>query len=140
MCCRGKHTARIAIAITPMSRPPERIRLTEATQAAVVAEAEVVAESEEGPEVLKLAKPLRPLRPRYPECARQRGIIGEVRLSFQIDAQGRAGEIEILSAVPAGYFEESATAALHRARFTPGDGISRHAITISYQLTEGGRD
>lgn len=57
--------------------------------------------------------------PNYPRRARTRGIEGQVTVRYQVDTGGRTGEIEVLSAEPAGLFEKAVTKAVRKWRHEP---------------------
>lgn len=60
------------------------------------------------------------VEPEYPEGAARRFLSGRVVARLLIDASGAVEKVEIVSAEPPGYFEESAAKAFRAARFTPG--------------------
>jgi len=62
-------------------------------------------------------RPLTPVQPEYPPSAP--GIVGEVTLLLQVDEFGLVNESSVVTAKPAGYFEEPALQAFQAARFAP---------------------
>lgn len=58
-------------------------------------------------------------KPHYPEHARRLHKTGSVTLKFLVDAEGRVHQPSIIEATPAGWFEESALAAVVKWRFAP---------------------
>lgn len=82
--------------------------------------------------------------PPYPYRARQRGIEGEVRVRLLVKADGSVDNVEILSADPAGVFEEAVLQTVPRWSFSPGK-IGGRAVaswvvtTVHFQLGSGGR-
>ncbi|MEC7947826.1 MAG: energy transducer TonB [Myxococcota bacterium] len=64
-------------------------------------------------------RPVSRTPPRYPERARKKGISGRVELSLLISAAGAVQDARVLSASPAGVFEEAALAAVRGWRFRP---------------------
>lgn len=57
--------------------------------------------------------------PSYPFEAQQRGIEGEVKLRILVSAQGAVTQVHVVSAKPAGVFDEAAMRAARRYRFRP---------------------
>ncbi len=62
---------------------------------------------------------LRDIVPDYPDDADRQRLSGKVRLQLKLEADGRIGAIEIVSATPPGVFDESAIKAFGDARFAP---------------------
>ncbi len=58
--------------------------------------------------------------PAYPYKARERGIEGYVAVKFLVREDGSVGNVNVLKAKPAGYFEEDVRRALPRWKFQPG--------------------
>ncbi|KAA0251218.1 TonB family protein [Acidobacteria bacterium ACD] len=56
--------------------------------------------------------------PRYPETARREGIAGEVVLRVVVEASGQVGDVEVLTAAPAG-LTEAAAEAVRRWEYEP---------------------
>jgi TonB family protein len=61
--------------------------------------------------------PLQIVPPAYPPRAMAAGIEGSVELSYRIGADGGVSQVRVLSAQPAGLFEDAAKAALVAWRF-----------------------
>ena len=83
--------------------------------------------------------PLVRVKPIYPVFARQRGIEGQVTLSFTITAEGRVKNPEVISASPSGVFERNALRAIRRWRFKPkhsnGQAVAQRVTqTIEFAL------
>jgi protein TonB len=57
--------------------------------------------------------------PEYPKDALKRGLGGEVRVRFTLDADGRVKSAEVVNASPAGVFDRAALDAVRRWRFKP---------------------
>jgi protein TonB len=57
--------------------------------------------------------------PLYPRRAYERGIEGEVIVSYAIGADGRPRGVEVVRAEPPGVFEDAAVATVSRWRFCP---------------------
>lgn len=62
---------------------------------------------------------LREIVPDYPADADREHLSGKVRLQLTLEADGRLGDIEVVSATPPDVFDESAIKALREARFAP---------------------
>ena len=58
------------------------------------------------------------VEPVYPEVARQGGVGGVVSLQLEVGADGNVSDVKVLRGAGQG-FDEAATAAAHRFRFTP---------------------
>lgn len=68
---------------------------------------------------------LRGIVPDYPPEADRERLSGKVRLALKLEADGRIGGIEILSAEPPGVFDASARDAFRDARFAPAQKDGR---------------
>ena len=68
---------------------------------------------------------LRKIVPDYPADADRQRLSGKVRLQLKLEADGRIGDIEVVSASPPGLFEDSAKQAFHDARFSPAQKNGR---------------
>jgi periplasmic protein TonB len=68
-------------------------------------------------------QPLVPVQPVYPSSATDIG--GDVTLLLQIDEFGAVQQLSVVTAEPAGYFEEAALHALQLARFAPAQREGR---------------
>ncbi|MDZ7594456.1 MAG: TonB family protein [Thiobacillus sp.] len=68
---------------------------------------------------------LREIVPDYPNDADRRRLSGKVRLQLKLEADGRIGAIEVVSAAPPGIFDESAIKAFGAARFAPAQKNGR---------------
>lgn len=68
---------------------------------------------------------LREIVPDYPEVADRQRLSGTVRLQLKLEADGRIGAIEVVSASPPGVFDESAIKAFGNARFAPAQKNGR---------------
>lgn len=74
--------------------------------------------------------------PHYPARAKGRGIEGEVLLRFVITAGGGVREVQIVSAEPAGYFENAARDAVASWSFVAARHHGKNvAVTGEYLLT-----
>jgi TonB family protein len=68
---------------------------------------------EEAPRLLQMVTPI------YPDSARRAGIDGQVNLRITVDEQGFVTDAEVVSARPAGLFEEAAVSAILQWVFEP---------------------
>jgi protein TonB len=68
-------------------------------------------------------RPLVPVQPAYPASAP--AMLGEVTLLLQIDEFGAVQQLSVVTADPAGYFEEPALLAFETARFEPAQREGR---------------
>ncbi|MBU1265852.1 MAG: energy transducer TonB [Gammaproteobacteria bacterium] len=68
---------------------------------------------------------LREIVPDYPAVADRERLSGTVRLQLKLEADGRIGAIEVVSASPPGVFDESAIKAFGDARFAPAQKNGR---------------
>jgi protein TonB len=57
--------------------------------------------------------------PEYPKDALKRGLGGEVRVRFTLDADGKVRSAEVVNASPADVFDRAALDAVRRWRFKP---------------------
>ena len=62
---------------------------------------------------------LREIVPDYPGAADRQRLSGKVRLQLKLEADGRVSDVDVVSAVPPGMFEDSALKAFRDARFAP---------------------
>lgn len=80
--------------------------------------------------------------PSYPFRASERGIEGAVQVKFLVGADGGVSRIEILSAEPAGVFEDAVLRAVPSWRYEPGQLDGRAvpswvATTITFEMDRG---
>lgn len=68
---------------------------------------------------------LREIVPDYPDVADRQRLSGTVRLQLKLEADGRIGAIEVVSASPPGVFDESAIKAFGNALFAPAQKNGR---------------
>jgi protein TonB len=64
-------------------------------------------------------KPSAPVSPSYPARARAQGVQGYVKFKLLVDADGGVVEVRVVDSKPRGVFDDAATAAIRRWRFTP---------------------
>lgn len=82
------------------------------------------------------ARPVATVPPPYPPEAARDGIEGWVRVSIEIDATGRVGDVRVLEAQPRGVFEQTAIRTVRRWSWKPAviDGEPR-AQRVVQELT-----
>lgn len=109
------------------------------TPTASVPSAAIVADKAPAAATTAVAAPgpqaLRVVQPSYPLDALRNGVAGKVDLEFQIDGEGRVRDIHVLTAQPAGVFEQAAIAALRQWRFAAPTAPARY--TRSFAFTRG---
>jgi len=89
------------------------------------------------------AKPKEMAAPQYPRSAFEQGVSGEVLLRVEVDAQGRTGDIRVLTSTPAGVFDAASIAAAKQWTFEPAlrDGkavATALKIPMSFKLDDTG--
>ncbi|MCL5050270.1 MAG: TonB family protein [Firmicutes bacterium] len=80
------------------------------------------------------ATPIVRIEPRYPQAAARDGVEGYVDFAFEINRNGEVANLEVISAQPEGVFEEAASQALQRWRFSPEEAGSQR-VRIAFALT-----
>lgn len=80
--------------------------------------------------------PISSARPRYPRAALASGVDGIVEAIFEIDADGRVGNVRILSSSPPGVFEGAAIAALEKWLYAPFYQNGRAVVREATQRLE----
>lgn len=81
--------------------------------------------------------------PKYPKSAFEQGVSGKVVLRVEVDAQGRTGDIRVLTSTPAGVFDAVSIAAAKEWTFEPAlqDGkavASALKIPMTFKLDNTG--
>lgn len=83
-------------------------------------------------------RPERLVTPRYPNRALRRGIEGEVKAAFDIDARGQVINMRIIEASPEGVFDQSVMRALSRSQYLPqrieGEAVAVEGVTETYRF------
>lgn len=101
--------AAMLAAATPTPVPQE-------AAAAPLAVAAVPAEAEPSAADFRRTRYVAPV---YPARALAQGQSGEVRVRLTVDTEGRVNKVVVLSASPAGVFDQAAMHAVHKWRFEP---------------------
>tara|TARA_R110000868_G_scaffold57591_5_gene177859 strand:- start:6231 stop:7478 length:1248 start_codon:yes stop_codon:yes gene_type:complete len=77
--------------------------------------------------------------PRYPEGAAMGGLDGLVMVRFDITAQGRPDNIEIVAAAPGGVFDQAVTRAMRSWQYEPaiidGEPVRREGVLTRFAFT-----
>jgi len=78
----------------------------------------------------------------YPEAAREAGLTGSVVVRYSVTAEGKVVDAQVVSAQPAGVFDEAALLAVRSWRFRPGlrkgepSNFAGLTSTIDFQFGE----
>ena len=85
-------------------------------------------------------RPLKTIRPDYPEGARQRNEEGDVTLELTISARGRVDSVTVVKSCGFAELDAAAVRAAQRTRFTPAKSGSMAVaatarLTIAFKLT-----
>ncbi|ACR68861.1 TonB family protein [Edwardsiella ictaluri] len=72
--------------------------------------------------------------PAYPQRALALHIEGRVKLRFDVDSEGRVGNVSILSAEPPGVFEREVKRAARRWRYQPGRPGQNVQVTVYFRI------
>jgi periplasmic protein TonB len=78
------------------------------------------------PSVFRDVKPVRKVKPVYPREAEDQHIQGRVKVRLSVDLEGNVTDVQVLSADPAGVFEESVLTAVRQYKFKK-DGTTYQA-------------
>lgn len=123
----------VEVAVTPKMETPKPIETVAKSEQNNVREAPQQARIE------AKQNPKRPIKPKYPDLARERGEQGAIRLKLGINAKGLVENIEILSSTGFKLLDEAAIKAVKAAKFIPAqiDGaavFSTSEIKLEFKL------
>ncbi|MEQ3652421.1 MAG: energy transducer TonB, partial [Glaciecola sp.] len=77
------------------------------------------------------------IAPNYPLEASQEGVEGYVVLNFTVTSQGKVRGIEVVESSPVGVFDDAATKALAKWRYSPNESETTNAtIQLDFKLSE----
>lgn len=131
----------------PVAPPPSAARATPPsvaapTAAAVPAPAAAVpatTAAAPAPSAAGVPRLLSAPSPRYPVMAQRRKLEGQVVVQFTIQPDGSVASPRVVSAEPAGVFEEAALVAARRWRFEAGLSSVPSSRVVQFRLGEGKR-
>lgn len=83
------------------------------------------------------AKAINKAKPLYPPRARAMGIEGKIIVKYDIDADGRVINIQIVSESPKNMFNSEVKRAMKRWRFEANKPTYNQKVTISFKLNNG---
>lgn len=123
----------VEVVVTPKMETPKPIETVAKSEQNNVREAPQQARIE------AKQNPKRPIKPKYPDLARERGEQGAIRLKLGINAKGLVENIEILSSTGFKLLDEAAIKAVKAAKFIPAqiDGaavFSTSEIKLEFKL------
>ena len=89
------------------------------------------------------ARPVAPIRPRYPESSRRRGEEGTVEVEVAINASGRVDSVSVVSSSGYAALDAAARDAVARMRFVPAADGDRNVsslarLKVAFVLKDGG--
>ncbi|MCF7221541.1 energy transducer TonB [Marilutibacter chinensis] len=132
---RSGNASDAAVAVADVSLSPARVAADAEASASRTRASAVQAAVGSPPRVPRL---VRDAPPRYPMIAMSRRIEGQVKVGFTIEPDGSVSSVRLLSAQPAGVFEEAAIEAARRWRFEPGGQSVTTTRTLNFALPRGG--
>lgn len=123
----------VEVAVTPKMETPKPLETVAKSEQNNVREAPQQARIE------AKQNPKRPIKPKYPDLARERGEQGAIRLKLGINAKGLVENIEILSSTGFKLLDEAAIKAVKAAKFIPaqieGEAVfSTSEIKLEFKL------
>lgn len=83
------------------------------------------------------ARAINKSKPLYPPRARAMGIEGKIIVKYDIDADGRVVNIQIVSETPKNMFNSEVKRAMKRWRFETNKPTYNQKVTISFKLNNG---
>ena len=126
----------------PRVQPPPALDVASAREQARLAPAPLDPVYYPARELDVYPTPLVPLRFEYPPHLAHAPIAGNVRATLMVGESGVVDRVAVLTAEPAGYFEEHTRAMLASARFHPGYKAGRAVrsqITVSVEYSPAAR-
>ena len=89
------------------------------------------------------ARPVAPIRPRYPESSRRRGEEGTVEVEVAINASGRVDSVSVVSSSGYAALDAAARDAVARTKFVPAADGDRNVsslarLKVAFVLKDGG--
>lgn len=123
----------VEVVVTPKMETPKPIETVAKSEQNNVSQAPQQARIE------AKQNPKRPIKPKYPDLARERGEQGAIRLKLGINAKGLVENIEILSSTGFKLLDEAAIKAVKAAKFIPaqieGEAVfSTSEIKLEFKL------
>lgn len=123
----------VEVVVTPKMETPKPL------ETVAKSEQNNVSEAPQQARVEAKQNPNRPIKPKYPKLARERGEEGAIRLKLGINARGLVENIEILSSTGFKLLDEAAIKAVKAAKFIPAqiDGeavFSTSEIKFEFKL------
>ena len=83
--------------------------------------------------------PLKPIRPKYPKVAKEKGIEGTVVVQVYVNEKGRVTETVILKGIPDSGLDEAAIKAIEKVKFRPAKAKGKKvgvwiSIPVNFRL------
>lgn len=105
-------------------------------EAVMAADAIPATDTEAQPATSRGPTLLHMVHPSYPRAARRAGTEGSVELAYRVDGQGRAVDVQVVTATPAGRFESAAISALSRWQFASDSHGGHYRQIFDFNLAE----
>lgn len=129
---------------SPASFPGRTLEASDAASALSSSAAARPAAWQDPPPVIREAKLIRSVSPKYPSQARRAGIEGAVDLDVTVSSDGAVTNATVTQSQPAQTFDQAAVAAVRRWRYDPRyvDGLPAEAhinVHLDFHLEPGDR-